>query len=63
MERLDAIQQEILQKRKQLMADITEKEPELADFLRWFKDDKELESKVVWIELDDVVRFKWGKVL
>ena len=63
MEKLNAIQEEVSQKRMQLMLDIREKDPGTEAFLRAFKDDKELESRVVWIELDGVVRLKWGRVL
>jgi hypothetical protein len=54
---------EVAEKRKLLMSDIREIEPELEDFLRMFREDKELNSKVVWIEIKGVVRFKWGRIL
>jgi hypothetical protein len=63
MGKLEAIKEEVAEKRKLLMSDIRETAPELEDFLRMFREDKELNSKVVWIELDGEVRFKWGRVL
>lgn len=63
IERLNAIQDQVAIKRKKLMVDLTEREPEITDFLRWFKDEKEFESRVVWIEIDGKVRLKWGRIL
>jgi hypothetical protein len=63
MQKLEAIKDEVAEKRKLLMSDIRETAPELEDFLRMFREDKELNSKVVWIELDGKVRFKWGRIL
>lgn len=54
---------DVAEKRKDLMAEINEKAPEIADFLHQFKDAKEFNSRVVWIEIEGKVRLKWGKVV
>lgn len=63
IKKLEAIQDEIAVKRKQLNSDLLMDAPEIIEFCKLFRDDKELGAKVVWIELNGVTRLKWGRVI